>query len=115
MMRVEQGRAEEIEPAIRTFADESAETSTWRAAPGFVAVQLGHLKEARREFDRLMVNDFADQPLKSAWISGVAMLANVCARLGDVERSCTLYDSLAPFQDRNVLAADCACWGAASH
>ena len=46
---------------------------------------------------------------------GVAMLANVCARLGDIERSRTLYDLLAPFQDHNVLAADCACWGAASH
>jgi hypothetical protein len=62
-----------------------------------------------------MVNDFADQPRNSAWMSGVAMLANACAGLGDVERSRTLYDLLAPFQDRNVLAADCACWGAASH
>ena len=31
-------------------------------------------------------------PRNSAWMSGVARLASVCARLGDIERSRTLYD-----------------------
>jgi DNA-binding SARP family transcriptional activator len=113
-VRLEQGHPEEIVPALRGLAEEFPDTPTWSAALSFVATRCGDDAEARELFDRLMVNAFADQPRNFAWLSGVVMLTEVATHFGDVARSRALYDLLAPFADRNVLAADRNSWGAAS-
>ena len=115
IVRLEQGRLDELETALRGFVEEFSESPAWRAALALLVLELGGREEARAEFERLAADDFAGLPRNFAWLAGVAMLAQVCAALGDAERAAVLLDLLSPFAGRNVVTADRQCWGTAAH
>lgn len=115
IVRLEQGRLAELETALRGFVEEFSESPVWRAALALLVLELGGREEARAEFERLAVDDFAGLPRNFAWLAGVAMLAQVCAALGDAERAAVLFDLLSPFAGRNVVTADRQCWGSAAY
>jgi hypothetical protein len=60
--------------------------------------------DARHEFDYLARNDFADLFRDAHWLTGVALLAEVCASLRDTTRASILYELLAPFASRHIIA-----------
>jgi tetratricopeptide (TPR) repeat protein len=60
--------------------------------------------DARHEFDYLARNDFADLFRDAHWLAGVALLAEVCASLRDAARASMLYELLAPFASRHIIA-----------
>ncbi|MEA2398606.1 MAG: hypothetical protein QOK25_2162 [Thermoleophilaceae bacterium] len=103
-LRWSQGRLGEIEPETRQFADALPGMPVWRAALAAVYCDLGREAEARRELERLAARDFAGVPRNAVWLLAAAILAEVCADLGDRERATTLYGLLEPFARRNVVS-----------
>ncbi len=74
-----------------------------------VHADRGRQEEARAEFERLAVDDFARVPEDFNWIIAGALLAEVCAFLDDAPRAVPLYTRLLPYADRSVFMG----WAAA--
>jgi class 3 adenylate cyclase/tetratricopeptide (TPR) repeat protein len=107
-VRLFQGRAGEIRAAIEGFADFSPQVPAFRCGLAWIYCELGRDEDARRELERLAVNDFADMPRDLFWLGGIELLADVCAYLGDEPRAATLYELLAPYEEHNIVAGE---WG----
>jgi hypothetical protein len=45
------------------------------------------------------------------WLTTMALLSELCARLGDAGRAEALYEALAPYAHRNVVVSYASCWG----
>jgi len=115
IVRWEQDRLAELETALRGFVEEFSESPAWRAALALLVLELGAEDESRAELERLSEDDFAGLPRNFAWLAGMAMLAQVAARLGDAGRASVLLDLLTPFSSRNVVTGDRQCWGSAAY
>ena len=115
IVRWEQDRLAELETALRGFVEEFSESPAWRAALALLVLELGAEDESRAELERLSEDDFAGLPRNFAWLAGVAMLAQVAARLGDAGRASVLLRLLEPFSTRNVVTGDRQCWGSAAY
>jgi tetratricopeptide (TPR) repeat protein len=105
MLRWNQGRIGEAEQVVRRFADSASGIVGWRAALARIYCDLGREAEARRELERLDQMGFANLPRYNGWLNMMALLAEVCAHLGDAERAASLYPLLLPFERRNVVTA----------
>jgi hypothetical protein len=75
---------------------------------------LGQAEAARGEFVRLAAQDFQDLPYANSWLVSIALLAEVCAFLGDTPHAMTLYDLLLPYATHHVVIGGDAvgCFGA---
>ena len=111
VVRFEQGRLAEVEPALEDFAREFAESPVWRAALGLIKAELGRDEEARAELDMLAVDGFSAIPRNFAWLAAMAMLAQLSGFFPDAGHAAILADLLAPFAGRNVLTGDRQAWG----
>jgi DNA-binding SARP family transcriptional activator len=115
LLRLEQGRLGEIEPLVRQFLDQDIPDPNWETARGFIAAILGRTEEARRELERVVIDDgVRSLPRNFVWLAHLALLSESAAMLGHVEAAGILYELMLPFADRNVLSADLQCWGAAA-
>ena len=85
-LRMEQGRAAEIEAATREQVRRFPHQPTWRAALGRILVASGELTEARHAIESLVERDFSDIPIDRGWLATHAFAAEVVAAVGD-ERS----------------------------
>ncbi len=112
-LRREQGRLGEVAPVLELVASRQVEQPLWR--PGLAALysDLDMLDEARREFEALAADGFASVPRDSVWPACATFLAEVCLRLGDVERAALLYDELTPYSGRNLMVGMTICFGPA--
>jgi tetratricopeptide (TPR) repeat protein len=99
------GRLEEVEPAVRGFADHYAWAPAWRAALVFLYAESGRSADGRSQFELLASRDFADIPRDGNWLMAHALLAVGAASLGDAERAARLYELLLPYADRTVDVA----------
>ncbi len=114
-IRREQGRLDEVEPAVRRFIELYPALVAWRAALAMLLVEVGRRDEARAEFERLAEGGFDDLPRDANWLIGVTLLAEVCGALGDGARAEALYAQLEPYAGRNVVVGRAAtCNGSAS-
>jgi DNA-binding CsgD family transcriptional regulator len=114
-LRREQGRLKEVEPALKHFMKQHGANSAWRPGLALIYSDLGHEREARREFEHLARHDFADLPRDTLWVGCIVYLTEVCAYLGDAARASTLYQLLLPYDGRAVfVGGQVACHGAAS-
>jgi class 3 adenylate cyclase/tetratricopeptide (TPR) repeat protein len=105
-VRVFQGRAAEVRAGCEGFAAFSPQIPGVRCALAWVYGELGHDDNARREFERLAVNDFGDLPRDVFWLGCLELLADVCAHLGDQRRAARLYEVLAPYADHYVVISE---------
>ncbi len=108
-----EGRLEEIAPAIDQLAARYPAIAAWRIAAALTHADRGQLDEARAEFERIAVDDFAGIPFAAAqWITAVAILCEIAAALEDGERADKLHGLLEPFSGQTVVAGRAAaCWG----
>jgi DNA-binding NarL/FixJ family response regulator len=114
-LRREQGRLNEVEPALRHFVQQQGVAAAWRPGLALLYSELGRVQEARREFERLAQNDFTDVPRDGLWMTCMTYLADVCTFLGDTARAAILYQFLLPYAGHAVVIGDAiACYGAAS-
>jgi DNA-binding CsgD family transcriptional regulator len=114
-LRREQGRLNEVEPALRHFMRQQGPAAAWRPGLALLYSELERREEARAEFEHLARHDFADLPRDSLWMACMAYLTDVCAFLGDAARAATLYQLLLPYAGRTVVIGNAtACYGAVS-
>jgi class 3 adenylate cyclase/tetratricopeptide (TPR) repeat protein len=96
-IRRDQGRLAEVVDLVAQQVEE------WPGIPGFRAGltlcywELDRPDEARTHLDVLAANDFSDFPYDLAWSSGLTILAEVCAGLGDQASAGLLLDRLKPY------------------
>ncbi|MEX3634105.1 adenylate/guanylate cyclase domain-containing protein [Paraburkholderia sp. BR14320] len=100
-IRREQGRLAEVAPIFKRFVDEHSEDATWR--PGFMLIcsDLGFKAQARDNLVRLAQSEYSI-PVDSKRLVTLTYLAEVAARLRDVEHAKHIYALLLPFQDQVV-------------
>jgi DNA-binding CsgD family transcriptional regulator len=81
-----------------------------------LAADLGRREEAQAGLNRLAAQDFAGLAGGSSRLTGLALLAEAAARLGDRRHAASLYALLAPFAARPVMAGGTtACHGAVAY
>jgi class 3 adenylate cyclase len=112
-VRGEQGRFEEMIPVLEAL-NARVPNLGWVARLAQIHAELGHEDAARREFEKLAVNDFADIPQDILWLLTVCYAAEACALLRDSRRGETLYALLLPHAERNIVVANAACNGSVS-
>jgi DNA-binding CsgD family transcriptional regulator len=114
-LRREQGRLQEIAPAVRHFVQTNPAASTWRPGLALIYSELGNAQEARAEFAYFASNDFANIPRDALWVMCITYLSEVCAFLGDARSAALLYQFLLPHDGYNILIGPtAACYGAAA-
>ena len=111
-IRREQGRMEEMEPAIEGLIQMYPAVPAWRTAIAFSYAERGLDEDARREFEILANDDFAVFPRDGNWPIAMALLTETAARLGDAARAAYLYDELSPFGHLCIIVGACVdCYG----
>jgi predicted ATPase len=114
-LRREQGRLGELEPALTGFATQFAALPIWRCSVAAFHCEMGNHEAARREFDSLAAQDFAALLPDANRPPALALLAEACNMLGDVQRAALLYQLLLPYAERNIVVATSAiCYGPAA-
>jgi tetratricopeptide (TPR) repeat protein len=112
-IRREQGRLGEVEEAVRGFIALYPAVPAWRCGLALLLLESGRADEAREQVGA--VGGLADLPRDANWLIAVTLLAEVCARLGDVALAEELYEALLPYAGRNVVVGRATtCNGSAS-
>ena len=104
VLRREQGRLEEIEPLIRSSVEEYPTYRAWLCVLVHMVTQLGHVDEARKAFEALAEDDFAEVPFDEEWLVGMTLLAEAACALGDTRRAGVIYELLLPYADRVAVS-----------
>jgi DNA-binding CsgD family transcriptional regulator len=113
-LRREQGRLGEIQPILSSFLQQQAVATMWLPGLALIQVELGQLDDARRTFERMSADGFANIPRDGRWYHCTVYLSEVCAALGDAARATMLYRMLQPAAGRNlVLGGGLVCSGSA--
>jgi tetratricopeptide (TPR) repeat protein len=100
-IRREQGRLAEVAPLFKRFVDEHSGSSAWRPGLMLICSDLGFEAQARDNLDRLVESE-SGIPVDSKRLITLAYLAEVAARLRDVEHAEQVYALLLPFRDQVV-------------
>jgi len=114
VLRWEQGRLAELQPAYRAALERQAAPQT-QTRFAFVCSELGDVAEARARVERLGVDRFAAIPYDFDWAFALSLLSQVCSSTGDTEHAEVLYDLLLP-RAEYVVTVDAAgvCLGSTS-
>ena len=98
MIRYEQGRTDEVvEMLTRAAAKETVSPLTF-ASLALALVELGDLEQARAAVARVAADDFASMATDHSLTYGLTMLAQACARIGDIGWTEALHRQLVPFR-----------------
>jgi class 3 adenylate cyclase len=112
LLRRHQGRSEEMLPIVEQLADRYPAIPAWRCALATIHSDLGHADEARRAFEQVAANDFADIPQDANRLVALSLLSEAAAFLGDRPRAQRLYDLIRPYDGLNLVAGRAAaCYG----
>jgi tetratricopeptide (TPR) repeat protein len=111
MLREQQGRAEELLPAVTSFAVRYPHNIIWHMSVAAYRAALKQREEARRELECLAV-DLADVPRDFFWLNTISRLGEVVSFVGDVRRAVMLYDLLLPYGERCAVTGASYCRGA---
>jgi hypothetical protein len=101
--RAAQGRAGEIEEAIRLIV-ERASGSFFKALHAFVLSEASQVEAAARLFDEFAAQEFAYPRHNAAWIMFEAECARLCARLGRADCVPLLRPMLEDYADQFVVS-----------
>jgi len=110
------GRLDQLEEAVRSFVAQLPGIPAWRAALAFILTEQEKLREAAAELDVLAADGFAAIPHDANLLISAAMLAEVCAALGDGERAAQVYALAQPYAEQIVVAGNgAAMFGAVAY
>lgn len=127
VLRREQGRPAEIEPALRGAVERFPTAAIWRAALAAVLAEQGQDTEARLEMERLRANlagataavsdpVLARLPSQAEGLLATIYLADACAEIGDADWAAELFTVLLPYDGHSVVIGPAIAWyGAVSH
>ncbi len=114
VLRVLQGRCEELLQDALAFIDRYPAVPAGRSWLAFLHARIGRHEEARCDLDRLAPSDFAALPRDANWLLAMSHLATVASTLGDTARAERLYQQLLPYSDRVNVVGGTTCWGSVS-
>lgn len=103
-LRREQGRLAEMKQAVREMTSRYPAVPGWRSVLACLYAETGRTENAAHELDTLAANQFRDIPHDGIWLGAIAHLAVTCAAVHARAHADTLYDLLAPYAERNVVA-----------
>ncbi|MGH2943381.1 MAG: ATP-binding protein, partial [Solirubrobacteraceae bacterium] len=110
MLRRRQGRLNELAGVVQRFVDGADTRNTgWQSALGLILLESGDEAGARAIYREELHGYRAAMP--SFWLTNIAVLSELCAKLGDAAGARTLYAELAPFAHRVVVVSYASCWG----
>ena len=111
-IRREQGRLAELAPAVRALAV-SDSSAAWRPGLAALMAELGMIREARAELDRIRAEGL-DTLRPALWLASLTYLADVCSTVGDAGMAKLVYVELLPHSGSSVMIGHAvACYGAA--
>jgi tetratricopeptide (TPR) repeat protein len=102
-IRLYQGRSGEMVELLADAADENPHIPAYRAVLALCLAEAGALDEAERQYRRFADARFATIPPDTNWLLSVAVLADVCAALDDVDGGRLLLEQLRPHVGRQVV------------
>lgn len=103
VLRREQGRLDEVEAPLARYVEEYPELIVFRCLLVALLCDLGRHDDVRDLLGELASDGLAHLPARQEWFFGAGLLAEVCARLGDLANASTLYDLLLPYAGCNLL------------
>ena len=102
-LRREQGRLGELIEALEGVVYQFPHIAPVRSGLAIALLDSGRQADARRHFDAMASNGFRDLLGKESWRSAVALLAEICAALGDEAQAGRLYGLLEPYRGYCVV------------
>lgn len=103
-LRIEQGRAGEVEASVRAQVERFPEAPAWRASIARLLVATGRTDEARAELARVARSRFADVPRDRGWIVTLALAAEVACAVGATRVAALTEKALGPYAHLSVVA-----------
>jgi tetratricopeptide (TPR) repeat protein len=112
LVRIEQGRADEMLDAIRDYAARYPLIVGWRVLYAYALSRAGNSSAAKAEYESFKTRGFA-LPDDLNWMVSMAWLSELCAALADRDGALILYEKLLPYAKRLVTVgyAGIACLG----
>jgi tetratricopeptide (TPR) repeat protein len=101
-LRREQGRLAEILTELERTAQADPSRAILRCALAISYWTLGKYEEARDLLHQLASKNFSQLPVNNDWLQSAALLAELVAFTGDIDRAGALYQRLVPFENLNV-------------
>ena len=99
-LRREQGRLDELVPAIERLAGDSPADAAWRSVLPLAHLDAGARTQAQVAYERALGDGVAGMPRSMLWLTAMASLAEAAARLDDPDGASQLYAELEPYADR---------------
>ena len=100
----EQGRVVEVLPKVRQSASQFPLIPGWLAMLAVLHLDVGDPERAREALDELGAGAQAAVVRDTTWLANACLLAEAWVRLGEREQCARLYEQLAPFGGRAVVA-----------
>jgi hypothetical protein len=102
LIRREQGRLDEVAPALRVLARlrPTGGEDVWQPGLAVLYAELGMMAEARSQFEIFAGEGFTTVPFDASRELCLAFLAEVCVALGDAERALVLIEHLRSCEGR---------------
>ena len=99
-LRREQGRLDELVPAIERLAGDAPADAAWRSVLPLAHLDAGARAQAQVAYERALGDGVASVPRTMLWLAAMASLAEAAARLDDPDGASQLYVELEPYADR---------------
>jgi hypothetical protein len=101
-LRREQGRLDELLPAIERLAGDEPDADAWRSILPLAYLDAGDRTHAHAAYARALGDEAATIPRTMLWLTAIASLAEAAAQLGDADGCASLHAQLEPHADRFV-------------
>jgi DNA-binding SARP family transcriptional activator len=102
-IRLRQGRADELAAAIAERAARPDAPPAWAALLGLIHLRAGRGNDARRQLLAFAGDGFGAIPVDEDWLGTLAVLAEICASVGEPRLAATLERLLRPYANRHPL------------
>lgn len=102
LLRREQGRLREVEPAFRIIVRLAPPETLWRIGLAALSCALGQRTEAYVHLRAICANNLQGVPRDSTWITNLALLSDVATALGATTEAEQLYTCWLPFEGYNI-------------
>ena len=105
MLRRRQGRLAELTPIVERLARVGARGTGWLSALALIHAEAGDTDAARAIYESELAGDTDGLPRGMFRLTTVALLSELCAKLGDAGRARSLYTALTPHAHRSDVVA----------
>ena len=101
-LRREQGRLDELLPAIERLAGDEPDADAWRSVLPLAYLDAGDRTQAHAAYAAALGDRAATIPRTMLWLAAIGSLAEAAAQLGDADGCADLHAQLEPYADRLV-------------